>query len=302
MNAAVTNAAVRALSFGFRPHGGVLQQSRATIVVGWCVALGLVVALYQNPIVLTGVLVATVLVAWRCRVVGEVLLAIAISAPIALLMAMINPIATQDGVTVLLAGIQIPLLGTIDITREAIVYGLILGLRSITIFAICALYVTTVDPDALLRVLRRFSVRSAITASLAVRFVPLLARDGVNLAIARECRPGKPPATAAVVRSTFARSLDRASDAAVALETRGYALARPLKARQPRRRTADWTVLASAGAICGFAIAGKIAGVAAFTGYPLTVIAGAPSDVAFAAALTIAVAAPCVVARKEPEQ
>src|SRR4249920_1996360 len=124
---AVTNAAVRALSFGYRPRGGVFQQARATVVVAWCVALGLVVALYQNPIVLAGVLVATALTAWRCRVIGEVLIGVAISAPIALLMAMINPIATQDGVTVLIAGINLPLFGTIDITQEAVNYGLILG-------------------------------------------------------------------------------------------------------------------------------------------------------------------------------
>jgi energy-coupling factor transport system permease protein len=295
---AVANVAVRALSFGYRPRGGVLQQARATIVVGWCAALGLVVALYENPVVLAGVLAATVAVAWRSRVTREVLIAIAISAPIALLLAMVNPIATQQGVTVLVAGVQLPLLGTIDITREAVVYGLILGLRSLTIFAICALYVATVDPDALLRVLRRYSVRSAITASLAVRFVPLLARDGANLAIARECRPGKPPATAAVVRSTFARSLDRAADSAVALETRGYALARPLRTRQPRRAAADWAVLTSASAVAALAIAGKLFSAAAFQDYPLTAIAAGPGDLAFAALLALTAAAPCIVPRK----
>ena len=292
---AVATAAVRALSFGYRPRGGVLQQARPTIAVGWCVALGLVVALYENPIVLAAVLIATVVMAWRCRVTREVLFAVAISAPVALLMAMINPIATKEGVTVLIAGVRLPLLGTIDITREAVAYGLILGFRSLTIFAICALYVSTVDPDALLRVLRRFSVRSAITASLAVRFVPLLARDGANMAIARECRPGKPPATTAVVRSAFARSLDRASDSAIALETRGYALARPLRSRQPRRRAADWAVLLSASAVGALALAGTVAGCADFQDYPLTMIAMQPVDILFAAILALAAAAPSVM-------
>lgn len=295
---AVTNAAVRALSFGYRPRGGVFQQARATVVVGWCVALGLVVALYQNPIILLFVFAATALTAWRCRVTADVLIALAISAPIAVIIAMINPIASQEGVTVLIAGINLPLFGTIDITQEAINYGIILAFRSLTIFAICALYVATVDPDALLRVLRRFSVRSAITASLAVRFVPLLARDGANMAIARECRPGKPPATSAVIRAAFSRSLDRAADSAVALETRGYALARPLRTRQPRRRVADWVVTASATLIFALAIAGKFADLAYFEGYPLTFIATGPKDIAFAASIGLAAALPCVVKRK----
>jgi energy-coupling factor transport system permease protein len=296
----VANAAVRALSFGYRPRGGVLQQARATVVVGWCIALGVVVALYENPIVLAAVLVATCATAVRCRVTGEVAFAIVISAPIALIMAMINPIATQDGLTVLIAGIQLPLFGTIDITQEAVVYGLVLGLRSLTIFAICALYVSSVDPDELLRALRRYSVRSAITASLAVRFVPVLARDGMNLAIARECRPGEHPGTVTVIRSVFSRSIERASDSALALETRGYALARPLRTSKPRRRAADWAVLASAVAITGLAIVGKVAGFGGFEDYPLTVIDVGAKDIGFAAVVAFAAAAPSMLARKDP--
>ncbi|MGH2906506.1 MAG: energy-coupling factor transporter transmembrane component T family protein [Solirubrobacterales bacterium] len=299
---AVADAAVRALSFGYRPRGGVLQQARATVVVGWCLALGLVLALYENPLVIAAVFALTILMAWRCRVLGEVTIGLAISAPIALLIGMVNPIATQEGLTVLVAGIHLPLLGTIDITREAVVYGAILGFRSLAIFAVCALYVATVDPDTLLRVLRRFSVRSAITASLAVRFVPLLAKDGANLAIARECRPGSPPATAAVVRSAFARSLDRATDSAVALETRGYSLARPLRTRQAPRRIADWALIASAWGVTALAVAGKLYGFADFQDYPLTVIGSGADDIAFSALLIAVAAAPGLLPRKEPDE
>jgi energy-coupling factor transport system permease protein len=236
----------------------------------------------------------------RCRVFSEVIFAILLSAPIALVMALINPIATQNGVTVLVAGVNLPLFGTIDVTQEAVVYGLILGFRSLTIFAICALYVSTVDPDHLLRSLRRISVRSAITASLAVRFVPVLARDGMNLAIARECRPGERPGTATVVRSVFSRSLERASDSALALETRGYALARPTRLNHARRRAADWAVLGSALAVFALAVAGKFGDLAGFEDYPFTVIAADPADFAFAAVLALAAAAPALMPRKDP--
>lgn len=292
---AVAETAVTALSFGYRDRGGVLQRARATTVVGWCLSLGLVVALYENPIVLTALMAAVLFTAWRCGVLREVLFVVAIAAPIGMIVALINPIATQEGLTVLVAGIRLPLVGTFDITQEAVVYGLILGFRLLVIFAICALYVSTVDPDELLRSLRRFSVRSAITASLAVRFVPVLARDGMNMATARECRPGKPPSTAAVVRGTFARSLDRASDAAVALETRGYSLARPMRVEQPRRATVDWLVLASAVAIALVAGIGVVAGLARFNGYPLTFIDGSAADIAFAALLAACLATPALL-------
>ena len=289
------DTAARVLSFGYRDRGGPLQQARATTVVGWCIALGLVLALFMNPLVLAAVLFAVIVMAWRCRVIPEMLVALAISLPVTILIALVNPIASQQGVTVLVAGIDLPVIGTFDITQEAVVYGLVLGLRSAAIFAVCALYVCTVSPDELLRVLRRYSVRSAITASLAVRFVPTLARDGANLATARACRPGTPPSTGAVVRAAFARSLERAGDSALALETRGFALARPMRVTPPPRLLADYVVLACSIALVLLAVAGMSKGLASFSAYPLTEISAAPSDVVFAAAIAIVAALPAVL-------
>lgn len=292
------DTAARALSFGYRDRGGPLQQARATTVVAWCVALGLTIALSMNPIVLAAVLFVVALLAWRCRVVPEMLIALAISLPVTILIALVNPVVSQQGVTVLVAGVHLPLLGTFDITQEAIVYGLILGLRSAAIFAVCALYVCTVSPDELLRVLRRYSVRSAITASLAVRFVPTLARDGAHLATARACRPGEPPSTAAIVRAAFARSLERAGDSALALETRGFALARPMRVLPAPRTGADYVLGASAILVLILAIAGSALGLAKFTAYPLTVIETGSTEIAYAALLALAAALPVFVPRR----
>ncbi|MFT4048681.1 MAG: energy-coupling factor transporter transmembrane component T [Solirubrobacterales bacterium] len=291
------DTAVKLLSFGYRDRGGPLQQARATTVVAWCVSLGLAVALFMNPLVLVAVMLAVVVLAWRCRVLSELGLALAFSLPLSVAIALVNPIASQQGVTVLIAGIRLPLLGTFDVTQEAVVYGLILGLRTSAIFAICALYVACVSPDVLLRVLRRYSVRSAITASLAVRFVPTLARDGANLAVARACRPGEPPGTATIVRAAFARSLERAGDSALALETRGFALARPLRVAPARRRAADWLLILAALLVALLTIGGEAAGLAAFTPYPRTVIALGAQDFAFAAMIFLAAAIPGIARR-----
>ncbi|HEV7918819.1 MAG TPA: energy-coupling factor transporter transmembrane component T, partial [Solirubrobacterales bacterium] len=218
--------------------------------------------------------------------------------PIGILMAMINPIASQLGVTVWIAGIELPLIGVFDITREAVVYGLITGLRIVAILAVCAVYVATVDPDELLRLMRRYSVRSAMTASLAVRAVPVLARDGMNMADARECRPGRKPGVAAVVRGMFARSLDRASDAALALETRGFELAKPVRLATAPWRAADWAVLSAAVAVFALAIAGRVVGAAPFTAYPLTVMGAETTDLVFAALLILMSVAPLVPVKR----
>jgi energy-coupling factor transport system permease protein len=294
------DTAARVLSFGYRDRGGPLHQARATSVIAWCVSLGLVLAVFTNPLVLAAVVVAVAITAWRCRVIPEMILALAISLPVTLLIALVNPIATQQGVTVLVAGIHLPLLGTFDITREAVVYGLVLGLRSAAIFAVCALYVCTVSPDELLRVLRRYSVRSAITASLAVRFVPTLARDGANLAAARACRPGEPPSTGAVVRAAFARSLERAGDSALALETRGFALARPMRVAPAPRTFADLAVVGASLIVAELAVFGVARGLAGFVPYPSTEWDVGPADAIFAAAIALAASIPAALPRRSP--
>jgi energy-coupling factor transport system permease protein len=291
-------AADQILGFGYRARGGVLQQARATSAVWWCAAVGLVIVLFMNPLVLAAVLAICCLMAWRCGVLGDVLLALALTAPIAALIAIVNPIASQQGVTVIAAGLHLPLIGTFDITQEAVVYGLVLALRSVAVFALLALYICTVSPDDLLRTLRRYAVRSAITASLAVRFVPMLARDGAGLAEARACRPGDPPRTALVVRAAFARSLERAGDSAMALETRGYELARPLKVAPPPRGRADLALLASAAATAIASIAGIASGLAGFNPYPLTEISTEPKDVAFAFTVALIALAPGLLERQ----
>ncbi len=93
-----------------------------------------------------------------------------------------------------------------------------------------ALLVATVDPDEVLRGLRRVSFRSALTAVLATRMVPVLTRDAQRMDMALRSRPDVDRSTTAVrvavVRALAAGALDRAVDVAATLELRGYATRR----------------------------------------------------------------------------
>ena len=95
-----------------------------------------------------------------------------------------------------------------------------------------ALHSAAVDPDDLLRAFRRISFRSALTAALATRLVPVLARDARRLHDAQRCLAGEPAPRRAIVRAVASGALDRAVDVAATLEVRGYGAAR----RPPRRR------------------------------------------------------------------
>ena len=133
-----------------------------------------------------------------------------------------------------------------------------------------ALYTAAVDPDEVLRLFRRVSFRSALTATLATRMVPLLIRDSRRLADAQRCRPGPPASRIALVRAASSGMLDRALDVAAALEVRGYGAARrPERHRRPYSRH-DLAFAAAAIGILALAIAARFGGLAPFTAYPAT--------------------------------
>src|SRR4051794_19722397 len=214
----------------YRRRPTPLHAARASVGIAWCAALGLVVVVSDHPIVLAGALVAVVGAGLAAGVGHELGRAARFAVPLALLVALINPLAVRDGLTVIARLGEVPVLGQLDVTLEATAYGGVLALRAVVIVLVGALYTAAVDPDEVLRIFRRAGFRSALTAALATRMVPVLTRDGARLADAQRCRPpgaGQPRARrVAIVRAVAAGALDPGTDRAPAPEGRAYGRAR----------------------------------------------------------------------------
>ncbi len=217
----------------YRSRPSALHTARAGVGAGFCLALALVGALYRHPLILAGALGAILIAGSAAGVGREVAGSLRLAVPFALLVAAVNALVYQEGNTLLLRG------GTFlgrrwDVTLEATLEGLMNGMRIVVLIsALGGLMSAAVDPDELLKALRRISYRSALTATLATRLVPVLARDAGRMGDAARCRP-HPPGRLAVVRAALANSLDRAVEVAAALEVRGYSLAgRPARHRRP---------------------------------------------------------------------
>jgi energy-coupling factor transport system permease protein len=243
-----------------------LHAARAAAGWAWCLALVCAAIMFEHPVVL-GVLLATVLAgAAAARVLRRLSRMALYALPFALLIALINPIVVRDGLTVIWRFGEVPPLGQVDITLEAIAYGGILGLRAYVVLLASVLGSLAIDPDGVLRLFRRVSFRSALTAALAVRLVPVLTRDARRLAEARRCRAdgggsGR-RAQVAVLRAVAAGALDRATDVAATLEVRGYG-----SARRPPRMPEPWSrhdiaFLTSAAALVALAILARVTGTA----------------------------------------
>jgi len=262
----------------YQPRPSPLHTAGAGPASALCGAFALVCILYPHPLVLTATLAAIVGCAAAAGVGEQLLRALRITLPLGLLVSLINPLVYNEGATVLFRG------GTVfghrfDITLEATMSGLIQGYRVVVFGMAFALFSACVDQDDVLRVLRRVSYRSALTAVLATRLVPVLARDAARMSDASRCRP-RPAGRLQVARAALAGSLERAVDVAAALEVRGYSNAvRPARGRRRRSRH-DTRVLVAAALVAGGAVALRVAGAGWVQEYPTLEMALGPGELA----------------------
>jgi energy-coupling factor transport system permease protein len=252
----------------YRRRASPLHAAHAGAGCAYCLALALAALMLSNPVVL-GTIALVVLAAGQAAGVGrEVRRAALFSLPLAIGIAVINALVSRNGLTVIVRFGQLPVLGQTDVTLEATVYGAILGLRAVALIMCGALYTAAIDPDDVLRMFRRVSFRSALTATLATRMLPVLVRDSHRFADAQRCRPGRPPSRLTLIRAASSGVLDRALDVAAALEVRGFGCARrPPRARRPRSRH-EIHFAAAAIVLIVIATGARIAGLAPFAAYP----------------------------------
>jgi energy-coupling factor transport system permease protein len=274
----------------YRRRASPLHAARAAAGGAYCAALATCALAFQHPLVLGAVTLAAVVAGAGARASRDLLAAARFTVPLALMVAAINPLVVHEGLTVFFRLGEVPPFGQVDLTVEALVYGLLLGARVVAVALCCALFVAAVDPDEMLRLFRRVSFRSALTAALAARLMPVLARDARRMSDARACRPdASGPGRVAVLRAVATSALDRAVDVAATLEVRGYSTRTAARRERLPWSRHDIAFAGAAAALVAVAVAAKAAGVAAFTAYPsLSAPVGAAEVAVVAAVLVIA--------------
>jgi energy-coupling factor transport system permease protein len=289
--------------FAYTPRPGPLQAASPSASVAYLGALIAVAFAYSNPIVLVAVGLALVIAGSIAGARAAIRAALWMGLTLALLIVVVNALVVSRGETVLARLGEWPLFGQVDVTLEAIAAGAVLGLRAAVVMVGFAVYSACVDPDRVLRALRPLAGRSALTASLVSRLVPVAARlrDAARLR-----GPGAAPVgRASLARRLLAGSLDRAVDVAATLELRGYSLKSPsppasatryraqgagarfTSGVRGRRSRYDRRFYAAAAAILTLAIAAKVLGADDFAEYPATEVGTAPLTLTLATLLAL---------------
>jgi energy-coupling factor transporter transmembrane protein EcfT len=277
-----------------------LQRAGALPALAYLGALVLVAFVYSSPLVLLACGAAIVLAGLASGAGAALRFAARYGAALGVVIVAVNALVNDRGDTVLIRGYEVPVLGSLDVTLESLAAGGVLALRIVVVIAAFAVYSACVDPDAVLRLIRPIARRSALTASLIARLVPLAAADHIRL---REAAALRGPVAAPVGRATLARrlvagALDRSLDVAATLELRGYALpAGRVRAPTPRSHPLAGAFLATGATIAAAGIASRAPGIGAFDDFPtLTMELGTP-ELALALALPVAATIPLALDR-----
>jgi energy-coupling factor transport system permease protein len=266
-----------------------LHAARASIGAAWTLAVIAAALANDHPFVLLALVLSVLMAGIGAGVGAGLARSLRVVAIVAIPIVAGNVLVSREGLTVFARLGDLGPFGQGDLTLEALVYGVVIALQVTIVMLATTLASLAVDPDELLRGMRRLSFRSALTASLATRMIPLLARDAQRLAEAQRTRPGAPRdavgrasdasrrgspshgrmrARARLLSAIVGSSLDRAMDVAATLELRGFASAR----RAPRDRRPwsrhDRAFATSAAAILALVAVARVGGVASFGAYP----------------------------------
>ncbi|HEY5159523.1 MAG TPA: energy-coupling factor transporter transmembrane component T [Gaiellaceae bacterium] len=197
-----------------------MRPSAALALLGACVVAALIVAHPLSLALLAVVLLALLLqTSWRRA--RLFLLGIAVSS---FGLFLIWPLTAHTGSHPLWNGPILPVIGSLDVTREELAAGAVQTLRLATVALAFALWALKLDHDRLVRE-TRLARRSVLTVALATRLIPTLERDASGFVealrgrgVAVEGLRGRSRLLAPLVAS----SLERALTLAESMEARGY--------------------------------------------------------------------------------
>lgn len=252
-----------------------------------------------QPLALLALMFAVLAAAAAAGVGRQVAVSLRAAAFVAVPIVAINVLVSREGLTVFARLGDLGPFGQGDLTVEAAVYGAVVALRVTIVVLLSTLASVAVDPDEALRLLRRVSYRSALTASLATRMIPVLSADARRLGEAQRTRPqaadrSRARNAASLVRALVSGSLDRAVDVAATLELRGFAAPGARSAGAARRPFSrhDAAFAASALAILALAVLAGPAGVLPFHAYPEVRAGLVPALPAICTGLALAILLP----------
>lgn len=192
----------------------------------------IVFVVIKNPIYLFLSMISVLFLAYSNGVLKELYKYIKIIIPFAVLIIILNSLLVKNGDTVIYEGkINYPLFGVIRITLEAILFGVLNGIRITCITLIFGLANLNIHPDRAFAFFSKYIKNSALLMSMTIRLFPNMIRSFESIKEVEKLRGNKLfhkkmkntiISHGNIVNILFLSSIEDASDTAEAMYSRGY--------------------------------------------------------------------------------
>lgn len=285
--------------------GRLIERLEPRAVMTYAVVIAILAFVLSNPVYLAVLALSVWLLIAAAGALRASRMYATAGAVAAVSVAVLNPLISRQGVTVLWEGPVLPVVGQFNITAEACAFGVGMGLRLFVVISAFALYATAVNPDAALRVLGRVSFGSALIMALAVRLFPAMTTDAKRIMDAQRSRGlrldtgtrrARVAARKPIVDCLLLTSLERAVQIAESMESRGYGRTGRTSASLPSWQLRDWLVAAAALGALALGMAAAVFGPGRFEYYPALTGPVGPADAGLLPALAALLIFPALLA------
>lgn len=265
--------------FFYQEKGNFMQSLHPAAALAGIGVLLVVALLFSHPFYLIAIMIMVAitigasdgLAAWE----GYMKFALGMT----ILIMLINPLVCHAGSTVLWQGPDLPLLGRLTVTLEAIGYGAVMGVRLLIIISVFCLYNQIIHPDRLLNIFPRFINKSALVISLATRLFPVMAASMNNIREIQQLRGVDFRAGTLKERTQkyffmfnilLVSSLEGSLEMAEAMQARAFGSGPRSYYRRDYFRPRDWLCLGGSLLAAGAAIYGAVNNLGIYSFYSQT--------------------------------
>ena len=263
--------------FLYKRRDFYLQRAHPAVVLFYLLALLTGAIANSNPLLLGLLLLPLVLLFIQAGAIREWIGALKYIAFMILVLMLVNSIINQMGGTVLFAGPRLPVLGTVMVSWENIVYTLVMGLRLLVVLTVFMLYNLAVNPDHSLFIFDRILPRTTLLLALAARMIPYLSVRLRNAAEIQQCRGvayhkgnlvSRIRNRLPLCKVLLLSALEDSFNLGESIQGRAYGSGPRSNYSPQRMRTGDWILLVTAFISLGLLLFGLVSGLGQYRFYP----------------------------------
>lgn len=268
-------------------------------------ALLILALAFSHPLYLAGLLLVLGLAIWAAEGLEAWENYLKIGLAMMLVVIVINPLMVRAGQTVLWHGPSLPAFGRLNISLEAIYYGIAMSVRLLNVISVFCLYNLIVHPDKILNLLSRCAGKSALIISIATRMFPAMVTRFENIKDVQQLRginfrqgplKEKVRKSSALVNILILSSLEDSLEIAESMQARAFGSGPRSCYRRHPWRPRDTICLLSSSVALGTGLGGLFSGFGAYTYYPqMAPLFGNPGTLVVLAGVLFTLSIPAIL-------